>query len=58
MAAERFELVIESEPSDVPAILRLRQFLKAALRQYRLRCVSIKPATVQAVVGQAKEILK
>jgi hypothetical protein len=45
---ERFELVIESEPSAVPVLVRLRAFLKQAKRQYRLRCVEIKPAAVQA----------
>ncbi len=34
-----FELVDCGEPDATPARIRLRHFLKAALRQWRLRCV-------------------
>ena len=42
---ERFALVLQAvpEPGDVPAIIRLRRFLKAALRSYRLRCIRCEP---------------
>jgi hypothetical protein len=36
---ERYRLDLEALPDDVPPIIRLRRFLKAALRSYRLKCV-------------------
>jgi len=38
-APERFTLVLQALPDGVPAIIRLRRVLKAALRSYGLRCV-------------------
>lgn len=32
------------EPGSAPVIVRLRKFLKAALRSYQLRCVSAREA--------------
>lgn len=39
-----YSLTIESEPSEVPAIVRLRRLLKAMLRAFAFRCTSIEPA--------------
>jgi hypothetical protein len=54
-ARERFALILEALPDGgVPAVVRLRRFLKAALRGYALRCVSVvevareKPADVES----------
>ena len=41
---ETFVLTLRAEAHVVPAIIRLRALLKAALRQFGLRCVSIKAA--------------
>lgn len=42
---EQFTLTLRPLPGwDVPAIIRLRKFLKMALRSYGLRCVEIRPA--------------
>ena len=40
-----FALVLQAipDPGGAPAIVRLRRFLKAALRAYRLRCVRCEP---------------
>lgn len=38
---ERYVVTLEAMPSDAPAIIRLRAFLKAALRSYRLKAVKI-----------------
>ena len=37
---ERYALTLESLPDDAPPIIRLRRFLKMALRAYGLRCTS------------------
>jgi hypothetical protein len=40
---EHFELTLRGEPGyDVPAVVRLRAFLKDCLRRYGLRCVRAK----------------
>ena len=38
----KFALTLQSVPGDVPAIIRLRKFLKMALRSYGLRCTEIR----------------
>jgi len=43
---DRFVLVVEAEGRDgPPVIIRLRKFLKCALRSFGIRCVSIRPET-------------
>lgn len=37
---ERFQVTLQAMPSEVPVIIRLRKFQKAALRSYGLRCTS------------------
>jgi hypothetical protein len=37
-----YRITLEAEPSAVPAYVRLRRFLKAALRAYGLRCVTYR----------------
>lgn len=39
---ETFTVTLEVKPADVPAEVRIRQFLKAALRQYGFRCLSVQ----------------
>jgi hypothetical protein len=41
---ERFLVELEALPNSYPAAVRLRRFLKAALRTYRLRAVKVEPA--------------
>jgi hypothetical protein len=36
-----YNITLQSEPSDVPEIIRLRKALKTLLRSYSLRCVSV-----------------
>lgn len=43
MDDERFTLLIAIEPGDTPAHVRLRHFLKTALRRWGIRCVTITP---------------
>jgi hypothetical protein len=58
---ERFQLTVEAVPGwgDVPAIIRLRRFLKAALRSYGLRCTEAReitppvPASRPAAISEA-----
>ena len=38
----RFLVTLEALPDDVPAVVRLKKFMKAALRAYRLRCASAR----------------
>jgi hypothetical protein len=37
---ERFNLTLEALPDSAPAVIRLKRFLKAALRSYGLRCTA------------------
>jgi hypothetical protein len=41
---ERFTLILEPLPDDVPAEIRLRRPLKHLLRACRLRCVRVDDA--------------
>ena len=41
--ADEFEIVLRAIADKVPPVIRLRRFLKNALRCYRLRCVKIRP---------------
>jgi hypothetical protein len=41
---ERFTVVVEALPDKVPSRIRLRSFLKRALRSFNIRCVSVTPA--------------
>jgi len=43
-ARERFTITLEVSPGRVPAVVRLRKFLKLAQRAFALRCVAIEPA--------------
>ena len=40
---ERFTLVVEVLAANTPAEIRLRKFLKLALRSYGIRCASFQP---------------
>jgi hypothetical protein len=42
---ETYRIEIRTLPADVPPTVRVRQFLKAALRAYRLRATSITETT-------------
>ena len=44
MSGERFSLLIEAGPGDVPGIVRLRALLKTMWRSYRLRVVEAQDA--------------
>ena len=46
-----YHLRLRAEPGMVPAVVRLRRFLKAALRSYGLRCVEVRE--VAPGVGRA-----
>ncbi len=41
MPGERFKLTLLALPDDVPAAIRLKIFLKRALRSARLRCTAV-----------------
>ncbi len=43
-SGERFVVELEALPDSVPSAIRLRHFLKAALRSWGLRCRSITGA--------------
>ena len=43
MARERWQLTLESLPSDVPSANRLRRGLKCLLRSFGLRCLEVRP---------------
>ena len=38
---QRFRVHLEAPADDVPAAIRLRRFLKMALRSFNLRCTGI-----------------
>jgi hypothetical protein len=44
-AKERYALLIEVQPGEVPAANRLRQLLKRLLRSLGMKCISIKPVS-------------
>ena len=37
-----YDVKLRPEPSDVPAEIRLRKFLKAASRSYGLKCIDVR----------------
>lgn len=47
----RFQLLIESLPSDVPTVNRLRRLLKAMLRGYSMRCIECKEVKAEDAAG-------
>ena len=55
---DRFEIVLKAEGAGPPVEIRLRRWLKAALRGYSLRCVSVRliqdPTMPDAATGKAK----
>jgi hypothetical protein len=54
-----FLLRLRALPNGVPVVLRLRKFLKLALRAFFLKCVSaeeLPPDAAEANVGDAKGI--
>ena len=43
-AKDTYTIVVEVEPfNDIPVIIRLKSFLKRALRDWRIRCRRIEP---------------
>ncbi len=42
---EAYHLTLVPVPDSVPGIIRLRRFLKLALRGFGLRCVSVEPVS-------------
>lgn len=40
---DRFELILEAQPHELPTVIRLRAALKRLLRQFGLRCVALQP---------------
>ena len=40
-----FTFTMEAVPDDIPPIIRLRRFLKAAQRAYGLKCIDVKETT-------------
>jgi hypothetical protein len=61
-ARPRYQLLLEAQPGDVPAILRLRRLLKTLLRGYGFRCISAQelppaeptPATNEPECGESQ----
>jgi hypothetical protein len=45
MGGERVELVLLAQPSDVPPWTRVKGLLKAALRTWGFRCLSLRDLT-------------
>ncbi len=55
-AGKRFRLTIRSEPSDTPAIIRLRRVLKGLLRAWRFTCETVEQLQPEpAPVAEEKE---
>ncbi len=50
---ERFELLLQAQKSDVLPACRLRGLLKAALRTWGLRCLSVRDVTPTCAPGEA-----
>jgi hypothetical protein len=44
LARERYQLTIEAQPSEVPAVNRQRRLLKALLRGYAFKCIDLEAA--------------
>jgi hypothetical protein len=42
MTKQRYIITLQVEPSPYPPEIRLRRFLKQALRQFDLKCISIE----------------
>lgn len=47
--AETYLVCLRAKPSGVPAVVRLKQLLKVALRRFGLEAVSVKPAEANGV---------
>lgn len=54
--SERFNLTVElvERPGVAPGIVRFRRWIKAALRGYGVRCISVReePVTTEATNGK------
>ena len=48
-----FVIVFEPLPCDIPAAVRVRALLKRALRDWKLRCRVIRPATADELTAGA-----
>jgi hypothetical protein len=55
---ERYTIVLQAMPSDAPAIIRLRRFLKAALRSYRFRCIGCEALQADVPAQEQNDILE
>jgi hypothetical protein len=55
LKGERFVITLCAIAHPVPAILRVRALLKRALRDYRLRCVSVTEAPVSGRAADAQD---
>jgi hypothetical protein len=50
-ARERYQIVVEAMPDDVPAAVGVRALLKHALRRLRLRCLDARVAAGGRAAG-------
>jgi hypothetical protein len=56
-ARERYRLTLEALPDGgAPPIIRLRRFLKAALRSYGLRCTAVVQLHEDSPVSEPKPV--
>ena len=55
---DRFEIVLKYKGQGPPVEIRLRRWLKAALRRYGLRCQKIRVVedSVRPIAGEGKAI--
>jgi hypothetical protein len=49
---QRFALVVEAQPDEVPAVVRLRRALKVLLRSFRLRAIRAEEVPAALVEGE------
>ena len=52
---EKYTIVLQAMPSDVPVLIRLRRVLKIAGRAYDLRCVRCEPGDRMRPAGDGDQ---
>ena len=51
-----YRIMLHAQASDVPAIVRLRELLKVALRDYRFKCTAVEQILNVPVIGREPNV--
>jgi len=50
-----YRITLRGQSSDLPAIVRLRQLLKVALRSYRFKCTAVEQILAVPEIKQSEQ---